>query len=53
MEKRLEVKSIEEYIKELAEIAPASEVETCKKFWKEGKRIKAIQLLHKYNIKSD
>lgn len=53
MEKRHEVKSIEEYIKELAEIASASEVETCKKLWQEGKRIQAIQLLHKYNIRFD
>lgn len=53
MGKRNEAKSIEEYIKELAEVASASEVETCKKLWQEGKRIQAIQLLHKYNIKSD
>ena len=53
MEKRHQVKSIEKYIEALAEIASASEVETCKNLWQEGKRIQAIQLLHKYNIISD
>jgi len=50
MEERHEVRSIEEYIKKLAEIASASEIENCKKLWQDGKRIQVIQLLHKYNI---
>ena len=53
MEKRHQTKSMQEYIKELALLAPDKKVEEFKRLWQEGKRIQAIQLLHKYNIRFD
>ena len=53
MEKRCQVKTFEEYVKELVLHAPKEDVEAFKRFWQEGKRIHAIQLLHKYHIRCD
>ncbi len=50
MEKREPVKSMEEYAKALAEVAPEEVVQEYVRLFEEGKRIKAIQLLRQYMV---
>lgn len=50
MQERNQVKTMQEYAKELALVAPSEEVEAFKKLYEEGKRIHAVQILRKYKL---
>ena len=50
MEKRPEVKTMQEYSEELSLVAPLQTVQEFKKLLEEDKRIHAIQILRKYKV---
>ena len=50
MEKREQLKSMEEYAEELRRLVSLESAETFQKLWCEGKRIEAIHILRKHKI---
>ena len=47
---KTQVKTVEEYARLLAELAPPAVVEKFKQLWHEGNRIHAIQILREYKL---